>query len=86
MNPPRIDAKWLRQLKQDARLAQNREGQLVWMSPVVIIVKTTKRKGSKSVKKEIHCIYIRTTIGHVSSHREIEESVLGFCRAYSYAI
>nr|YP_010313046.1 RNA polymerase beta' subunit [Bellevalia paradoxa]ULM63348.1 RNA polymerase beta' subunit [Bellevalia paradoxa] len=40
----------------------------------------------RSVKKEIRCIYIRTTIGHVSFYREIEEAVQGFCRAYSYAI
>nr|QUB03169.1 RNA polymerase beta' subunit [Yucca brevifolia x Yucca jaegeriana]QUB03254.1 RNA polymerase beta' subunit [Yucca brevifolia]QUB03424.1 RNA polymerase beta' subunit [Yucca jaegeriana]QUB03339.1 RNA polymerase beta' subunit [Yucca brevifolia x Yucca jaegeriana]QUB03509.1 RNA polymerase beta' subunit [Yucca brevifolia] len=36
-----------------------------------------------SVKKEIRCIYIRTTIGHVSFYREIEEAVQGFCRAYA---
>nr|YP_009335409.1 RNA polymerase beta [Oziroe biflora]APO12467.1 RNA polymerase beta [Oziroe biflora] len=40
----------------------------------------------RSVKKEIRCIYIRTTIGHVSFYREIEEAVQGFCRAYSYTI
>nr|YP_009739256.1 RNA polymerase beta [Hyacinthoides non-scripta]QIC20074.1 RNA polymerase beta' subunit [Hyacinthoides non-scripta] len=40
----------------------------------------------RSVKKEIRCIYIRTTIGHVSFYREIEEAIQGFCRAYSYAI
>nr|YP_010862874.1 RNA polymerase beta' subunit [Thrinax excelsa]WGM79945.1 RNA polymerase beta' subunit [Thrinax excelsa] len=39
-----------------------------------------------SVKKEIHCIYIRTTLGHISFYREIEEAIQGFCRAYSYAI
>ena len=39
-----------------------------------------------SVKKEICSIYIRTTIGHVSFYREIEEAVQGFCRAYSYTI
>nr|YP_010860734.1 RNA polymerase beta' subunit [Johannesteijsmannia magnifica]WGM76609.1 RNA polymerase beta' subunit [Johannesteijsmannia magnifica] len=39
-----------------------------------------------SVKKEIHCIYIRTTLGHISFYREIEEAIEGFCRAYSYAI
>nr|AEX94480.1 RNA polymerase beta [Aloe vera] len=39
-----------------------------------------------SVKKEIRCIYIRTTVGHVSFYREIEEAIQGFCRAYSYAI
>nr|YP_011014589.1 RNA polymerase beta' subunit [Kniphofia uvaria]WQA11479.1 RNA polymerase beta' subunit [Kniphofia uvaria] len=40
----------------------------------------------RSVKKEIRCIYIRTTVGHVSFYREIEEAIQGFCRAYSYAI
>nr|YP_010724172.1 RNA polymerase beta' subunit [Moraea polystachya]WDW31299.1 RNA polymerase beta' subunit [Moraea polystachya] len=40
----------------------------------------------ESVKKEICCIYIRTTVGHVSFYREIEEAIQGFCRAYSYAI
>nr|AEX94502.1 RNA polymerase beta [Androstephium coeruleum] len=39
-----------------------------------------------SLKKEICSIYIRTTIGHLSFYREIEEAVQGFCRAYSYAI
>nr|YP_010862788.1 RNA polymerase beta' subunit [Schippia concolor]WGM79859.1 RNA polymerase beta' subunit [Schippia concolor] len=39
-----------------------------------------------SVKKEIHCIYIRTTLGHISFYREIEEAIQGFCRAYSYTI
>nr|YP_009544140.1 RNA polymerase beta' subunit [Kadsura coccinea]AWY13638.1 RNA polymerase beta' subunit [Kadsura coccinea] len=38
----------------------------------------------RSVKKEILCIYIRTTVGHISFYREIEEAVQGFCRAYSY--
>nr|QFQ45859.1 RNA polymerase beta' subunit [Sonerila plagiocardia] len=38
----------------------------------------------RSVKKEILCIYIRTTIGHISIFREIEEAVQGFCRACSY--
>nr|YP_009092674.1 RNA polymerase beta' subunit [Eustrephus latifolius]AIR12510.1 RNA polymerase beta' subunit [Eustrephus latifolius] len=37
-----------------------------------------------SVKKEIHCIYIRTTVGHLSFYREIEEAVQGFCRALRY--
>nr|YP_010326514.1 RNA polymerase beta' subunit [Dalbergia hancei]YP_010374565.1 RNA polymerase beta' subunit [Dalbergia millettii var. mimosoides]QXU57917.1 RNA polymerase beta' subunit [Dalbergia millettii var. mimosoides]UNP50176.1 RNA polymerase beta' subunit [Dalbergia hancei] len=36
----------------------------------------------KSIKKEIRCIYIRTTVGHISFYREIEESIQGFCRAY----
>nr|QJF73098.1 RNA polymerase beta' subunit [Iris loczyi] len=40
----------------------------------------------ESVKKEIRCIYIRTTAGRVSFYREIEEAIQGFCRAYSYAI
>ena len=39
-----------------------------------------------SVKKEIRCIYIRTTVGHISFYREVEEAIQGFCRAYSYAI
>nr|QFQ40903.1 RNA polymerase beta' subunit [Phyllagathis tetrandra] len=38
----------------------------------------------RSVKKEIPCIYIRTTIGHISLFREIEEALQGFCRACSY--
>nr|YP_010514466.1 RNA polymerase beta' subunit [Coursetia rostrata]UXL86119.1 RNA polymerase beta' subunit [Coursetia rostrata] len=40
----------------------------------------------KSLKKEIRCIYIRTTIGHISFYREIEEAVQGFSRTYSYGI
>nr|YP_009424775.1 RNA polymerase beta' subunit [Oberonia japonica]ASU93304.1 RNA polymerase beta' subunit [Oberonia japonica] len=36
-----------------------------------------------SVKKEIRCIYIRTTVGHLSFYREIEEAIQGFWRAYS---
>nr|YP_009736784.1 DNA-directed RNA polymerase beta' subunit [Veratrum taliense]QHV39595.1 DNA-directed RNA polymerase beta' subunit [Veratrum taliense] len=39
-----------------------------------------------SVKKQIFCLYIRTTLGHISFYREIEEAIQGFCRAYSYAI
>nr|YP_004769621.1 RNA polymerase beta [Spirodela polyrhiza] len=39
----------------------------------------------RSVKKEIRCIYIRTTVGHISFYREIEEAIQGFYRAYSYA-
>uniref|UniRef100_A0AAT9ZTA2 DNA-directed RNA polymerase subunit beta' n=1 Tax=Phanera cardinalis TaxID=3078825 RepID=A0AAT9ZTA2_9FABA len=39
-----------------------------------------------SIKKEIRCIYIRTTAGHISFYREIEEAIQGFCRAYSYDI
>nr|YP_009651760.1 RNA polymerase beta [Idiospermum australiense]QCY72489.1 RNA polymerase beta [Idiospermum australiense] len=38
----------------------------------------------RSIKKEILCIYIRTTVGHISFYREIEEAIQGFCRAYSY--
>lgn len=38
----------------------------------------------KSLKKEILCIYIRTTVGHISLYREIEEAIQGFCRACSY--
>nr|QJQ79185.1 RNA polymerase beta' subunit [Pisum sativum]QTC31200.1 RNA polymerase beta' subunit [Pisum sativum subsp. sativum]QTC31274.1 RNA polymerase beta' subunit [Pisum sativum subsp. elatius]QTC31348.1 RNA polymerase beta' subunit [Pisum sativum subsp. elatius]QTC31422.1 RNA polymerase beta' subunit [Pisum sativum subsp. elatius] len=39
-----------------------------------------------SIKKQIRCIYIRTTIGHISFYREIEEAIQGFSRAYSYGI
>nr|AKJ83513.1 RNA polymerase beta' subunit [Alocasia macrorrhizos] len=39
-----------------------------------------------SVKREIRCIYIRTTVGHLSFYREIEEAIQGFWQAYSYAI
>ncbi|AGO98515.1 RNA polymerase beta (chloroplast) [Nelumbo nucifera] len=38
----------------------------------------------RSVKKKILCIYIRTTVGHISFYREIEEAVQGFYRARSY--
>nr|YP_010534351.1 RNA polymerase beta [Sapindus rarak]UYA95452.1 RNA polymerase beta [Sapindus rarak]UYA95543.1 RNA polymerase beta [Sapindus delavayi] len=38
----------------------------------------------RSVKKEILCIYIRTTVGHIFLYREIEEAIQGFCRACSY--
>nr|QWL22092.1 RNA polymerase beta' subunit [Beilschmiedia sp. YB43] len=38
----------------------------------------------RSIKKEILWIYTRTTVGHISFYREIEEAVQGFCRAYSY--
>ena len=37
-------------------------------------------------KKEIRSIYIRTTLGHISFYREIEEAVQGFSQAYSYTI
>nr|YP_010477458.1 RNA polymerase beta' subunit [Polystachya dendrobiiflora]UVI17834.1 RNA polymerase beta' subunit [Polystachya dendrobiiflora] len=36
-----------------------------------------------SVKREICCIYIRTTVGHLFFYREIEEAIQGFWRAYS---
>nr|YP_010498691.1 RNA polymerase beta' subunit [Symplocos tetragona]UWR82653.1 RNA polymerase beta' subunit [Symplocos tetragona] len=39
----------------------------------------------RSIKKEILYIYIRTTIGHISLYREIEEAIQGFCRACSYS-
>ena len=35
-------------------------------------------------KKEIRSIYIRTTLGHISFYREIEEAIQGFSQAYSY--
>nr|QKV45933.1 RNA polymerase beta' subunit [Saxifraga stolonifera] len=38
----------------------------------------------RSVKKQIICIYIRTTVGHISLYREIEEAIQGFWRACSY--
>nr|YP_010450960.1 RNA polymerase beta' subunit [Eleutharrhena macrocarpa]UTV00740.1 RNA polymerase beta' subunit [Eleutharrhena macrocarpa] len=37
----------------------------------------------RNVKKDIFCIYIRTTVGNISFYREIEEAVQGFCRACS---
>ncbi|CAI8609004.1 unnamed protein product [Vicia faba] len=37
-------------------------------------------------RREICCIYIRTTIGHISFYREIEEAIQGFYRADSYGI
>nr|YP_010286952.1 RNA polymerase beta' subunit [Limnobium laevigatum]UKT61068.1 RNA polymerase beta' subunit [Limnobium laevigatum] len=37
----------------------------------------------RSRKKEIRCIYIRTTVGHISFYREIEEAIQGFSRAAS---
>jgi len=40
----------------------------------------------RSIKKEIRCIYIRTTVGLIYFYREIEEAIQGFCRAYSYGI
>ena len=32
----------------------------------------------RSIKKEILYIYIRTTLGHISLYREIEEAIQGF--------
>nr|QWW33737.1 RNA polymerase beta' subunit [Sophora davidii]UEN67548.1 RNA polymerase beta subunit [Sophora davidii] len=40
----------------------------------------------RSIKKQIRWIYIRTTVGHISFYREIEEAIQGFCRAHSYGI
>nr|YP_009522774.1 RNA polymerase beta [Vicia sepium]AXQ37227.1 RNA polymerase beta [Vicia sepium] len=37
----------------------------------------------RSIKKEIRCIYIRTTIGQISFYREIEEAIQGYSRAFS---
>nr|YP_009566995.1 RNA polymerase beta [Ipomoea cynanchifolia]YP_009567081.1 RNA polymerase beta [Ipomoea cordatotriloba]YP_009567167.1 RNA polymerase beta [Ipomoea ramosissima]YP_009567425.1 RNA polymerase beta [Ipomoea x leucantha]AGW96583.1 RNA polymerase beta [Ipomoea trifida]QBB73790.1 RNA polymerase beta [Ipomoea lacunosa]QBB74220.1 RNA polymerase beta [Ipomoea triloba]AGW98366.1 RNA polymerase beta [Ipomoea cordatotriloba]QBB73618.1 RNA polymerase beta [Ipomoea cynanchifolia] len=37
----------------------------------------------RSLKKEIIFIYIRTTVGHISLYREIEEAIQGFSRAWS---
>nr|YP_009581771.1 RNA polymerase beta [Isopyrum manshuricum]QBK50182.1 RNA polymerase beta [Isopyrum manshuricum] len=39
----------------------------------------------RNVQKEILCIDIRTTVGHISFYREIEEAIQGFCRACSYS-
>nr|YP_009338075.1 RpoC1 [Campanula punctata]AMR74033.1 RpoC1 [Campanula punctata]QOL12344.1 RNA polymerase beta' subunit [Campanula takesimana] len=38
----------------------------------------------RSIKKEILYIYIRTTVGHISLYRELEEAIQGFCQACSY--
>nr|YP_010641258.1 RNA polymerase beta' subunit [Saxifraga glabricaulis]WBQ54325.1 RNA polymerase beta' subunit [Saxifraga glabricaulis] len=38
----------------------------------------------RSEKKKIICIYIRTTVGHISLYREIEEAIQGFWRSCSY--
>ncbi|KAM6547286.1 hypothetical protein CsatB_018962 [Cannabis sativa] len=38
----------------------------------------------RGIKKEILCIYVRTTVGHISLYHEIEEAIQGFCRACSY--
>nr|ASA38190.1 RNA polymerase beta' subunit [Lobelia sp. 2 EBK-2017] len=37
----------------------------------------------RSIKKEILYIYIRTTVGHISLYREIEEAIQGFSQACS---
>nr|YP_009466393.1 RNA polymerase beta [Genlisea pygmaea]AUN28448.1 RNA polymerase beta [Genlisea pygmaea] len=38
----------------------------------------------RSLKKEILVLYIRTTAGHISLYREIEEAIQGFAQACSY--
>nr|YP_009447020.1 RNA polymerase beta subunit [Adenocalymma pedunculatum]ATY48307.1 RNA polymerase beta subunit [Adenocalymma pedunculatum] len=38
----------------------------------------------RNIKKEILFIYIRTTVGHISLYREIEEAIQGFSQACSY--
>nr|YP_009436037.1 RNA polymerase beta' subunit [Colensoa physaloides]ATG26214.1 RNA polymerase beta' subunit [Colensoa physaloides] len=38
----------------------------------------------RSIKKESFSIYIRTTVGHISLYREIEEAIQGFCQASLY--
>nr|YP_009861881.1 RNA polymerase beta' subunit [Garcinia pedunculata]YP_010587127.1 RNA polymerase beta' subunit [Garcinia xanthochymus]QKD75898.1 RNA polymerase beta' subunit [Garcinia pedunculata]UZZ46083.1 RNA polymerase beta' subunit [Garcinia xanthochymus] len=38
---------------------------------------------ARSIKKANFCIYIRTTVGHISLYREIEEAIQGFCQACS---
>nr|AWI70549.1 RNA polymerase beta' subunit [Ambelania acida] len=38
----------------------------------------------RSIKKEILFIYIRTTVGHISLYREIDEAIQGFSHACSY--
>nr|YP_010048327.1 RNA polymerase beta' subunit [Pentasachme caudatum]QPK76681.1 RNA polymerase beta' subunit [Pentasachme caudatum]WEV92382.1 RNA polymerase beta' subunit [Pentasachme caudatum] len=38
----------------------------------------------RSIKKEILFIYIRTTVGHISLYREIDEALQGFSDACSY--
>nr|YP_009433182.1 RNA polymerase beta [Pedicularis cheilanthifolia]ATD53098.1 RNA polymerase beta [Pedicularis cheilanthifolia] len=40
----------------------------------------------RSIKKEILFLYIRTTVGHISLYREIEEAIQGFSQACSYGI
>nr|YP_009475670.1 RNA polymerase beta' subunit [Pedicularis hallaisanensis]AVK80108.1 RNA polymerase beta' subunit [Pedicularis hallaisanensis] len=39
---------------------------------------------ARSIKKEIIFIYIRSTVGHISLYREIEEAIQGFSQACSY--
>nr|YP_009972130.1 RNA polymerase beta' subunit [Kuepferia otophora]QNH70367.1 RNA polymerase beta' subunit [Kuepferia otophora] len=38
----------------------------------------------RSIKKKIIFLYIRTTIGHISLYREIDEAIQGFSHACSY--
>nr|QGT34347.1 RNA polymerase beta [Utricularia amethystina] len=38
----------------------------------------------RRIKKEIIFLYIRTTVGHISLYREIEEAMQGFSQACSY--
>nr|YP_010596174.1 RNA polymerase beta' subunit [Tanaecium pyramidatum]WAJ60392.1 RNA polymerase beta' subunit [Tanaecium pyramidatum] len=38
----------------------------------------------RNIKKKILFIYIRTTVGHISLYREIEEAIQGFSQAWSY--
>nr|WOC91466.1 RNA polymerase beta' subunit [Utricularia hispida] len=40
----------------------------------------------RRIKKEINFLYIRTTVGHISLYREIEEAMQGFSQACSYGI
>nr|YP_010743335.1 RNA polymerase beta' subunit [Acalypha australis]WES82198.1 RNA polymerase beta' subunit [Acalypha australis] len=40
----------------------------------------------RNKKKKILCIYIRTTVGHISLYREIEEAIKGFCQVGSGGI
>nr|YP_009734435.1 RNA polymerase beta' subunit [Pedicularis resupinata]QIK00056.1 RNA polymerase beta' subunit [Pedicularis resupinata] len=39
---------------------------------------------ARSIKQEILFIYIRSTVGHISLYREIEEAIQGFSQACSY--
>nr|AVY52537.1 RpoC1 [Chimaphila japonica] len=39
----------------------------------------------RRIKKENFSIDIRTTVGHISLYREIEEAIQGFCRSCSYS-